>query len=229
MLAALAALAAGCGSSSETATDTGSDSSAGGSLVLYSSQHEPMTEGLVDGFEAKSGASVQVRYGEDGGLASQIEQEGEASPADVFLAENSPPLEALAANGLLSKVEKSRLVAMLRPEQISLCDPAAIDAPGVRAAVRAVAFHGHDALAELELQDSAARLQVRTAGHQAPAVGEVVAVTVEGSALALPTGASPALATQREPSPSPPSSIARAQRVRTPAGSRDSKVSSVWK
>lgn len=93
-------LAAGCG-------DSSSDSS--GSLTLYSSQHEPMTEALVKGFEEENGAKVEVRYGEDEGLASQIEQEGDASPADVFLAENTPPLELLAGQELLAKVDPSTL------------------------------------------------------------------------------------------------------------------------
>jgi iron(III) transport system substrate-binding protein len=94
-----AAFFVGCGGSSDPK----------GSLTLYSSQHEPMTEALVEGFEEESGAEVQIRYGEDEGLASQIEQEGDASPADVVLTENTPPLEALAGNGLLAKVDASTL------------------------------------------------------------------------------------------------------------------------
>ena len=93
-------LVAGCG---------GSSSGSSGSLTLYSSQHEPMTEALIEGFEAENGAEVEVRYGEDEGLASQIEQEGEASPADVFLAENTPPLELLAGKELLAAVDSSTL------------------------------------------------------------------------------------------------------------------------
>ncbi len=95
-----AILVAGCG---------GSSSDSGGSLTLYSAQHEPTTEGLVKGFEEENGAKVQVRFGEDEGLASQIEQEGDASPADVVLTENTPPLELLAEKGLLSKVEPATL------------------------------------------------------------------------------------------------------------------------
>jgi iron(III) transport system substrate-binding protein len=68
-----------------------------------------MTEALIEGFEADSGAEVEVRYGEDEGLASQIEQEGVASPADVVLTENTPPLELLAGEGLLAEVEPSTL------------------------------------------------------------------------------------------------------------------------
>ncbi len=91
---------AGCG---------GSSSDSGGSLTLYSAQHEPMTEALARGFEEESGVKVQVRYGEDEGLASQIEQEGDASPADVVLTENTPPLERLADKELLAEVEPSTL------------------------------------------------------------------------------------------------------------------------
>ncbi|MBK5218492.1 MAG: iron ABC transporter substrate-binding protein [Thermoleophilia bacterium] len=97
-------LVAGCGGS-----DSSSSSGSGGSLTLYSSQHEPMTEALVAGFEAQSGAKVEVRYGEDEGLASQIEQEGDASPADLILTENTPPLELLAGKELLAEVEPSTL------------------------------------------------------------------------------------------------------------------------
>lgn len=87
----------------------GSSSDQSGSLTLYSSQHEPMTEALVKGFEEENGAEVQVRYGEDEGLASQIEQEGGASPADVVLTENTPPLELLAGKDLLAKVDSPTL------------------------------------------------------------------------------------------------------------------------
>jgi len=96
----LAILAAGCG---------GSSSDSGGSLTLYSAQHEPMTEALAKGFEEENGAKVQIRFGEDEGLASQIEQEGDASPADVVLTENTPPLELLAGKELLAEVEPSTL------------------------------------------------------------------------------------------------------------------------
>jgi iron(III) transport system substrate-binding protein len=99
-------LVAGCGSSSDS---TGSGTSSGGSLTLYSAQHEPMTEAFVDGFEEESGATVEVRYGEDEGLASQIEQEGDATPADVVLTENTPPLELLADEELLAGVDSSTL------------------------------------------------------------------------------------------------------------------------
>jgi iron(III) transport system substrate-binding protein len=68
-----------------------------------------MTEALAKGFEEENGAKVQIRFGEDEGLASQIEQEGDATPADVVLTENTPPLELLAGKELLAEVEPSTL------------------------------------------------------------------------------------------------------------------------
>jgi iron(III) transport system substrate-binding protein len=99
-VAAAAIVLAACG---------GGSSSGSGSLTLYSAQHEPMTEALVKGFEEETGAEVKVRYGEDEGIASQIEQEGDASPADVVLTENTPPLESLSEKGLLEEVDSSTL------------------------------------------------------------------------------------------------------------------------
>jgi iron(III) transport system substrate-binding protein len=92
-----------------TAGCRGASSDSAGSLTLYSAQHEPMTEALAKGFEEENGAKVQIRYGEDEGLASQIEQEGDATPADVVLTENTPPLELLAGKELLAEVEPSTL------------------------------------------------------------------------------------------------------------------------
>jgi iron(III) transport system substrate-binding protein len=68
-----------------------------------------MSEALAKGFEEENGAKVQIRFGEDEGLASQIEQEGDATPADVVLTENTPPLELLAEKELLAKVDSSTL------------------------------------------------------------------------------------------------------------------------
>ena len=134
-----AALAVGCG-------DSSSDSE--GSLTLYSSQHEPITEAFVAGFEEENGTEVKVRYGEDEGLASQIEQEGDASPADVFLAENTPPLEALSEEDLLAKVDDSTLAEV--PSQYSSSNG---DWVGV-AARETVLVYNPDLISEGELPAS---------------------------------------------------------------------------
>lgn len=84
-------------------------SSSRGAITLYSAQHEAMTKAMVAAFEKQTGISVRVRFGEDEGLANQLVAEGAASPADVFLTENSPPLMLLQQKGLLAKVDPATL------------------------------------------------------------------------------------------------------------------------
>jgi iron(III) transport system substrate-binding protein len=115
LLAAFPVIAAGCGSSSSsgsTAGQSGSSASTakhGGTLTLYSAQHEQMTNALAKAFEKQTGATLRIRFGEDEGLANQIVQEGAASPADALLTENTPPLELLSEKRLLAKVKPDTL------------------------------------------------------------------------------------------------------------------------
>ncbi len=78
-------------------------------ITLYSGQHEQTVAALVSAFQKQTGIHVAVRSDDEGVLASQIIQEGSHSPADVFLTENSPPLQALQERGLLARVEDSTL------------------------------------------------------------------------------------------------------------------------
>jgi iron(III) transport system substrate-binding protein len=78
-------------------------------LTLYSGQHPQTVSAIVSAFEKKTGIPVAVRQDDEGLLASQILQEGAHSPADVFITENSPPLEALGRQGLLAPVDASTL------------------------------------------------------------------------------------------------------------------------
>ena len=84
-------------------------SASGGSITLYSGQHVQTTEYLIAAFEKKTGITVNARYDDEDTFVDQIQAEGRNSPADVFFTENSPPLEALAAKGLLSSVKPSTL------------------------------------------------------------------------------------------------------------------------
>lgn len=71
-------------------------------LVLYNGQHPGTTQALVDAFTKATGIQVEIRKGSSTQLANQIIEEGDKSPADVFYAEESPPLAALAARNLLA-------------------------------------------------------------------------------------------------------------------------------
>ncbi|HXX90913.1 MAG TPA: extracellular solute-binding protein [Acidimicrobiales bacterium] len=71
-------------------------------IVLYNGQHPQLTQALVTAFEAKTGITVRVRTDDGIVLADQILQEGASSPADVYLAENSPELMLLQERHFLS-------------------------------------------------------------------------------------------------------------------------------
>ncbi|HET7305920.1 MAG TPA: iron ABC transporter substrate-binding protein, partial [Segeticoccus sp.] len=77
--------------------------------TFYNAQHEELTQAIVDGFTQKTGIEVQMRNGDDAELANQIVQEGEQSPADVFLTENSPAMDLVASKGLFSTVNNKAL------------------------------------------------------------------------------------------------------------------------
>ncbi len=82
----------------------GGGGSADPSLVLYSGEHPELTTALVKAFTRQTHIQVNVRSGDGIVLADQILQEGGASPADVFLTENSPELMNLEAHGLLANL-----------------------------------------------------------------------------------------------------------------------------
>jgi iron(III) transport system substrate-binding protein len=97
----LAAVLVGCGDS-----DASSD---GDALTLYSAQHASLIETMLSGFTEETGIEVEFRDGNDTELANQIIQEGDASPADVFLTENSPSIAAVDEAGLLAPLDESAL------------------------------------------------------------------------------------------------------------------------
>jgi iron(III) transport system ATP-binding protein len=92
-----------------------------------------------------------------------------------------------------------RVTLMLRPEQI-LCREAdasaAEDGPSGR--VLSTSFYGHDATARVALDGPDRReIVARAAGHLLPAVGQRVAIEVEGTAVAYPAGPGDGLAERR--------------------------------
>jgi iron(III) transport system substrate-binding protein len=112
---AAAALITACGSSSQADGGShggGGSAGRGGAITLYSGQHEQTTAKLVAVFEKQTGIKVQVRSADEATLGNQILQEGQNSPADVFLTENTPVLEELSEKGALAQVAPATLAAV---------------------------------------------------------------------------------------------------------------------
>ena len=97
---ALAVALAGCGDSGSADGET---------LTVYSAQHESLVRTMLEGFTDETGIELEFRDASDSELANQIVQEGKASPADVFLTENSPSIDVVDQAGLLAPVDDATL------------------------------------------------------------------------------------------------------------------------
>jgi iron(III) transport system substrate-binding protein len=64
-------------------------------LTIYNAQHSSLTKAWVAAFTSATGIKVIQRNGKDDELSNQLVQEGDKSPADVFLTENSPAMALL--------------------------------------------------------------------------------------------------------------------------------------
>jgi iron(III) transport system substrate-binding protein len=85
----------------------GSEAPKDAALVLYNAQHEAVGQAWADGFMAKTGIKVELRNGSDFELANQIAAEGAASPADIFITENSPAMSLLSSKDLFAQVDSA--------------------------------------------------------------------------------------------------------------------------
>jgi len=128
-----------CGTSGDAGN--GSSPSAGAAdkpaLTLYNAQHEDLMQLMVADFTKATGIKVNMRNGEDFELGNQLAQEGSASPADVFVTENSPAMTLVDSKGLFSKVDEATLAQV--PAQFAPSDK---DWVGFAARSTVFVYHG---------------------------------------------------------------------------------------
>lgn len=88
-----------------TSVGDGTDRALEGSeITLYSGRDKELVGPLVEKFEAETGITVNVRYGNSAEMAAQILEEGEASPADVFFSQEVGAVGAVAKAGLMGNL-----------------------------------------------------------------------------------------------------------------------------
>lgn len=78
-------------------------------LTVYSGRSEELVQPLIDEFQDVSGIDVTVRYAGSADLAATILEEGDASPADVFFAQDPASLGSVALDGLFAPLPEDIL------------------------------------------------------------------------------------------------------------------------
>lgn len=87
-----------------TSTACGVGGSESQSLTVYSGRSEAFIGRFFADFEAESGIKLNIRYGDSAELAAQILEEGENSPADIFISQDAGALGAVAEVGLFKRL-----------------------------------------------------------------------------------------------------------------------------
>ena len=115
------------------------------SLTIYSGRRESLVGPIIERYREESGVRVEVKYASSPQLAATLLEEGEASPADLFFAQEPASLGAVA--GLLGPLPESILGRV--PEWARSTDGRWV---GTSGRARVVVYNT-DALTEAELPD----------------------------------------------------------------------------
>ncbi len=132
-LALVALAGCGDGAGAPPAADAPAEASR---LVVYSGRNESLVGPLFERLEQRLGIEIRVRYGGTAELAATLMEEGEATPADLFLSQDAGALGALSEAGMLAPLP-AELLARVPPE---LRSPAG-DWIGLSGRVRCVVYN----------------------------------------------------------------------------------------
>ena len=91
------------------------------SLTVYSGRSEKLVGPIFEAFTAETGIALDVRYGSSNDLALLLAEEGDKSPADVFLSRSPGPAGYLNDLEMLSELDDDVL------DSSGAIDPARLD------------------------------------------------------------------------------------------------------
>jgi iron(III) transport system substrate-binding protein len=78
-------------------------------VTIYSGRTQQLIDPLLQRFAKETGISVDVRYGDSPDLALLVDEEGDKSPADVFLSQSPGAIGFLDSEDLLAELPASTL------------------------------------------------------------------------------------------------------------------------
>lgn len=119
-----------------------------GTLTVYIGRDEELVAPLIAQFEEETGIEVEARYAATPELAALLLEEGDRTPAQVFLSQDAGALGALADEGLVADIPSE--LADLIPEGFTSQDDSWI---GVTGRARVLAYDSEE-LAEDEVPDT---------------------------------------------------------------------------
>jgi iron(III) transport system substrate-binding protein len=76
----------------------------GGRLTIYSGRQQELISPLLEDFSDETGIGIDVRYGDSADLALLIDEEGDRSPAGVFLSQSPGAVGFLDSKGRLDRL-----------------------------------------------------------------------------------------------------------------------------
>ncbi len=135
---------AGCSAAAESAEITSTPRlESDGAFTLYSGRDEELVQPLIDMFEKQSGIEVEVRYGNTAELGALLLEEGEQSPAQVFLSQDAGALGALSNAGLFTTLPE--VITSAVPVGFTSTDESWV---GVTGRARVIVYDGQEMSAD---------------------------------------------------------------------------------
>lgn len=119
-----------------------------GKVVVYAGRDEALIAPLIEAFTEETGIQVDVRYGSTPELSALLLEEGEQTPANVFLSQDAGALGALSQAGLLATLP-SDITDVVAGEYTSVDDTWV----GVTGRARVIAYDS-EKYSESEVPDS---------------------------------------------------------------------------
>ena len=85
------------------------------SLTVYSGRSENLIGPILESYERASGVSINVKYGKTAEIAALLLEEGDKTPADIFIAQDAGALGAIESADMFATIPEN-ILSLVAPE-----------------------------------------------------------------------------------------------------------------